>query len=87
MSRTGINAGPSPGVPGPGVHLGTEAFSFTTPIPPDASANLNRLEVIAPGVGVKSTIASGDRVGDQVGSSGLVRSNSPAKIIGPQGGG
>lgn len=66
-SSVGIEIAPQ-GPIGPHVTFGSKAITITT-AQPDNAPNINRLRVVAPGIDVRSTVATGD-VGTQVRAAG-----------------
>ncbi len=75
-SSVGIDIAPQ-GAVGPHVTLGSKAVTITTAQPND-QPNLNRLAVDAPGIKLKSTVATGS-VGEQIKQAGGLET-----VLGPE---
>lgn len=83
-STFGVRIAPqdAAGVP---LTLGSHTTIITTPQPAEAGPNLNRFEGAAPGVNVRSTVATGD-VGEQINAAGgadaLRHLMNPGTVVG-----
>lgn len=84
-STFGVRIAPqdAAGVP---LTLGSHTTIITTSQPADAGPNLNRFQGVAPGVNIRSTVATGD-IGQQIDAAGgaeaLRQLMNPGSDVGP----